>query len=144
MGTDLHRRPFEILLVEDNPADVRLMREALTEGRTRKHIRVAEDGVEAMRVLTGPSAPPDLILLDLNLPRKNGHEVLLEIRHSDRLRLIPVIVFSSSSSEEDVRAAYSRQANCYVAKPGDLESFFLALHRIEAFWLDTARLPSPA
>ena len=140
-------RPYEILLVEDNPGDVRLVTEALKDGGQPKQIHVAEDGVVAMEMLRGhdpdSEAPwPDLILLDLNLPRKHGHEVLAEIRQDERLHLTPVIVFTSSAAEQDIRRAYELHANCYVTKPGGFDELMEAIKRIECFWLTIAALPS--
>jgi CheY-like chemotaxis protein len=143
MWSESKPRPFEILLVEDNPADVRLIREALNHGGAPKILRVAEDGVEALEMLAAAGPVPDLIVLDLSLPRMNGHELLAHIRAGPRTRLIPVVIFSSSASEEDISMAYGQFANCYVSKPGDLDRFFEVLHRIESFWFDTAQLPAP-
>lgn len=138
-------KPFEVLLVEDNPGDVRLAMEALREGKVPKNIHVAEDGVEALEFLRNrPGAPPDLILLDLNLPRVNGHEVLAEIRADQRLRLVPVIIFSSSTAEPDIHGAYDQHASCYVTKPTGFNELMDAIRRIESFWFNTATLPSRA
>ena len=138
--------PFEILLVEDNLADVRLIMEALAEGKITSHLTVAEDGVHALEFLRGilPARKPahfDLILLDLNLPRKNGREVLVELKHDPKLQHIPVIVLTSSEAEEDIRAAYAAHANCYVTKPVGLERLMQVIRSIEDFWLTVARLP---
>ncbi len=138
-------RPFEILLVEDNPGDVRLVTEALCEGDVPKNVHVAEDGVAALEFLRGEAGragAPDLILLDLNLPRRSGHEVLAEVRADENLRRTPVIVFTSSAAESDVRLAYELQANCYVTKPSGFTELSAAIRRIERFWLQTATLPS--
>jgi CheY-like chemotaxis protein len=130
----------EILLVEDSQGDIRLIREALREICGEHVLHVVNDGVEALAFLhrKGPyvSAPrPDLILLDLNLPRKNGREVLYEIKHDPQLRDIPVIVLTISTAEEDVLTAYRYHANCYVIKPVNLDNFFRVLKSIERYWL---------
>ncbi|MCW5982101.1 MAG: response regulator [Bryobacteraceae bacterium] len=136
-------RPFNVLLVEDNPGDVRLVMEALREGRAPKRVHVAADGVEALDYLFGrrEQALPDLILLDLNLPRKSGHEVLAAIRSDESLRRTPVVIFTSSAADQDVRAAYELFANCYVVKPGGFSELMEAIRGIENFWLHTATLP---
>ena len=139
-------RLIDILLVEDNPGDVRLTREALREGGFVNDLHVASDGVEAMAFLhrdTGyaDSPVPDLILLDLNLPRKNGLEVLSEIKEDERLRVIPVIVLTSSRAEEDILEAYHHHANCYIAKPVNLDAFLRVVLTIEEFWLGIVQLP---
>ena len=139
-------RPIEILLVEDNPGDVRLTIEALKEGRVRNRLSVARDGVEALAFLRrqGPHAQaprPDLILLDLNLPRKDGREVLAEIKDDAVLRRIPVVVLTTSKAEEDVLRTYDLHANCYITKPVDLEQFIMVVRSIDDFWLSVVRLP---
>jgi len=139
-------RPYQILVVEDNPADMRLIREAFRETRAPKALHMVEDGVDAMAFLRREpgyeqSPRPDLVLLDLNLPRKNGVEVLAEMRLLDRLSMIPVIVFSTSSSQDDIQAAYRSRANCFVSKPSDLDDYFETIHSIDKFWLQTVRLP---
>src|SRR3712207_2072987 len=139
-------RPVEILLVEDNPGDVRLTQEALKDGRVMVNLTVASDGVEAMEILRGqasgaPGVRPDLILLDLNLPRKNGREVLEEIKADERLRSIPVIVMTTSKAEQDIHRAYNLNANCYIAKPVDLDEFLNVVRSIEDFWLTIVTLP---
>ncbi|HEY3116608.1 MAG TPA: response regulator [Chloroflexota bacterium] len=139
-------RPVEILLVEDNPGDVRLTTEGLKEGKIRNHLNVVADGVEAMAYLrregkyTG-SPRPDLILLDLNLPRKDGREVLAEIKADDVLRRIPVVVLTTSSAEQDIIASYNLSANCYVTKPVDFTTFVEVVKSIEDFWFTIVRLP---
>lgn len=138
--------PVEILLVEDNPGDVRLTREALREGRMPTRLSVVGDGEEAPDFLhrrgRHAAAPrPDLILLDLNLPRMDGREVLAAIKSDDALRRIPVVVLTSSLAEPDVLASYQLSANCYVAKPVDYEQFIRVVRAIEEFWLTVARLP---
>ena len=144
--TALNNRSVEILLVEDNPDDIDLMREALRESRLRNRVSVAENGVEALALLrrarTYADAPrPDLILLDLNLPGKSGHEVLAEIKADADLRRIPVVVLTSSASEQDVLRSYNLSANCYITKPVDLEDFLSLVKAIDAFWLDVVTLP---
>jgi DNA-binding response OmpR family regulator len=138
-------RPVKILLVEDSPDDADLMVAALQEGSLNFHITVLEDGETAMDYLLGngahAAAPrPDLILLDLHLPRKNGFEVLAEIKGDAVLHRIPVIILTSSDDEKAILAAYDRHANCYVCKPADQEEFALAVRRIEHFWVHVARL----
>ena len=140
-------RSVEVLLVEDNPGDVRLMREAFWEVDVRHCLHTASDGVEAIDFLRRREgyarAPrPDLIVLDLNLPRKDGREVLAEIKADARLRHIPVVVLSSSTAAEDVAGAYDLHANCYVSKPVDFEQFVGVVRSIETFWFNTARLPT--
>jgi CheY-like chemotaxis protein len=137
----------EILLVEDNPGDVRLTREALKEGKIRNNLNVVGDGVEALRYLRreGPyaeSTRPDLILLDLNLPRMDGREVLEAVKADPSLRLIPVVVLTSSAAEQDIVRAYDLHANCYVSKPVDLDQFIHVVKSIEDFWFSIVKLPS--
>jgi two-component system, chemotaxis family, response regulator Rcp1 len=139
-------RPIEILLVEDNPADVRLTREALTEGKVRNNLHVAADGVTALDFLRrqGPHAGaprPDLVLLDLNLPKKNGREILAEIKQDEDLRRIPVVVLTTSEDEEDILRSYQLHANCYVTKPVGLEQFLAVVRQIDSFWLEVVKLP---
>jgi chemotaxis family two-component system response regulator Rcp1 len=138
-------RPVEILLVEDSAGDADLMIEALGESHLASHVTVVDDGEKAVQYLRrhGPyrAAPrPDLILLDLHLPRKNGHEVLADIKQDESLRLIPVILLTAFDTEEAIREAYDRHVNCCVRKPSDLDQFALAVKRIETFWLQMARL----
>jgi two-component system, chemotaxis family, response regulator Rcp1 len=140
-------KPIEILLVEDNPADVRLTKEALKEGKVRNNLFVARDGVEALEFLRrqGPHANatrPDLILLDLNLPRRDGREVLAEIKNDDTLKTIPVVVLTTSSAEQDILKSYNLHANCYITKPVDLEQFVQVIKSIDEFWLTIVRLPT--
>ena len=140
-------RPIEILLVEDNPGDARLTVEALKEGKVRNKLHFAGDGVAAMAFMhregKHAKAPrPDLILLDLNLPKKDGREVLAEIKEDPRLKRIPVVVLTISSSEEDIIKTYDLHANCYITKPVDLEQFITVVKSIEDFWLTIAKLPS--
>jgi CheY-like chemotaxis protein len=139
-------RPVEILLVEDNPGDVRLTREALREGKVRSRLSVATDGVEAIAFLRrqgefADATRPDLILLDLNLPRKDGREVLAEIKADPVLKYIPVVVLTSSKAEEDVLRAYDLHANCYVTKPVYFDQFIRVVKSIEDFWFTIVQLP---
>lgn len=139
-------RAVEVLLVEDNPADVLLTKEAFKDGRVMVNLTVAMDGVEAMRVLKreaehADKPRPDLILLDLNLPKKNGREVLIEIKADEELKRIPVIVMTTSKAEQDVYRAYNLNANCYITKPVDLDEFLNVVHSIEDFWLTIVTLP---
>ena len=135
--------PIDILLVEDNPADVRLTREALKEARVR--LQVARDGVEAMALLrAAPAAQrPDLILLDLNLPRKDGREVLQEIKQDDALRHIPVVILTTSQAEQDVLQSYRLGASAFITKPVEIDRFFQVVRSLEQFWLDVVRLARP-
>jgi chemotaxis family two-component system response regulator Rcp1 len=139
--------PIDILLVEDNPGDVRLTVEALKEGKVHNRLSVVQDGVEALAFLRREGkyadAPrPDVILLDLNLPKKDGREVLAEIKADDRLRRIPVVVLTTSKAEEDILRSYALHANCYVTKPVDLEQFITVVRSIEDFWFSIVRLPA--
>jgi two-component system, chemotaxis family, response regulator Rcp1 len=143
----LEGRPIEILLVEDNPGDVRLTREALREGRVSNRLSVAADGVEALAFLRregvfAGAVRPDVILLDLNLPRKDGREVLTEIKKDPALKSIPVVILSSSQAEQDIAGAYGLHANCYVAKPMELDSFIAVVRSIENFWFTVVKLPA--
>ena len=138
--------PIEILLVEDNPGDVRLTKEALKEGKVYSNLHTVKDGVEAMEFLRREgkysSVPrPDIILLDLNLPKKDGREVLQEIKSDEQLRRIPVVVLTTSKAEEDVLRTYDLHANCYVTKPVDLEKFMVVVKTIDSFWLTVVTLP---
>jgi CheY-like chemotaxis protein len=139
-------REVQILLVEDNPGDVRLTKEALKDGKVRNQLHHVVDGVEALAFLagTGPYAgvpKPDLILLDLNLPRKDGREVLATIKADSVLASIPVVVLTTSKAEEDVLRSYGLHANCYIVKPFDLEQFIDVVRTIENFWLCLVELP---
>ena len=139
-------RPVEILLVEDNPGDERLTREALKEGKVYSNLHWVKDGVEAMEFLRRQGKyqdvpRPDLILLDLNLPKKDGREVLQDIKNDDALKRIPVVVLTTSKAEEDVLRTYNLHANCYVTKPVDLEKFIVVVKSIDVFWLTVATLP---
>lgn len=138
--------PFEILLVEDNPGDVFLTQEAFREGRLAHRLSVVEDGEEAMRFLRREgkhsNAPqPDLILLDLNLPRKDGRELLGEVKTDPELRQIPVIVLTTSGAEQDIARAYKLHANCYLTKPIQMDDFLKTIRSVEEFWLSVVRLP---
>lgn len=139
--------PIEILLVEDNPEDAALTMETLRDGRIRNHVTRVEDGVEALDFLRrkdpyGEAPRPDLILLDLQLPRKNGREVLQEVKVDPDLMRIPVIIMTTSSAEQDIFAAYNLHANCYITKPIELDDFIDAIRRIEDFWLTVVKLPA--
>ncbi|MGZ6434300.1 MAG: response regulator [Pseudobdellovibrionaceae bacterium] len=139
-------KQIEILMVEDNPGDVRLTQEALKDGKVKNRLNLAKDGVEALEFLRKQGrfidAPrPDLILLDINLPKKNGHEVLKEIKNDPALNQIPVVVLTSSDAERDVVKAYNEKANCYIQKPVDLEKFLEVVKIIDAFWLTIVKLP---
>jgi len=145
MATELGR-PIEILLVEDNPADVRLTVEALKDAKVSNVMYTVEDGVGAMEFLRQEGewaeAPrPDLILLDLNLPRKDGREVLAEIKDDESLRRIPVVVLTTSTAEEDIVRSYDLHANCFVTKPVELDQFIEVVRSIEDFWLAIVKLP---
>ena len=138
--------PYEILLVEDSPGDVRLTKEALDEASVRNTLHVVHDGVEAMAFLRcegiyADASEPDLILLDLNLPRKTGREVLAEIKQDPALMRIPVVVLTTSAAERDILEAYGLHANCYITKPFDLDQFIQIVKSIEDFWLTIVKLP---
>ncbi len=140
-------RTAEILLVEDNEADIRLTREVLSDGRFMNRLSIARDGEEAMAYLRRQgvfkdAARPDLILLDLNLPRKDGREVLAEIKSDDELKRIPVVILTTSRAEADMVQTYELHANCYIVKPVDLGQFISVIRSIEEFWLKVVRLPS--
>jgi len=139
-------QPIEILLVEDNPADVRLTTEALKEEKIYNNLYVASDGVEAIAFLHregkyAKAVRPDLILLDLNLPKKDGREVLEEIKSDDDLKTIPVVVLTVSKSEEDILKSYNLHANCYITKPVDLDQFMKVIRSVQEFWLTIVKLP---
>ncbi|MBI2319583.1 MAG: response regulator [Betaproteobacteria bacterium] len=139
--------PVEILLVEDNPGDVRLTKEALKEGKVYSNLHWAKDGVEALDFLRRKgnhrdATRPDIILLDLNLPKVDGREVLAEIKQDEDLMRIPVVILTTSKAEEDVLRSYELHANCYVTKPVDLEKFIAVVRSIDAFWLTVVTLPS--
>ncbi len=136
----------EILVVEDNPGDVRLTREAWKEARIPNRLHVAEDGVDALAFLRregrhAGAVRPHLILLDLNLPRKDGREVLEELKKDPQLKHIPVVILTTSKAEQDIRRTYELHANCYIAKPLDMDEFIRVVRSIEDFWLATVTLP---
>ena len=138
---------LEVLLVEDSPGDVRLTREALKDAKVHINLHVAPDGADAMAFLKreGQHANvprPDLILLDLNLPKKDGREVLAELKESPALKCIPVIILTTSASAADIQGSYQHHANCYITKPVDLEGFLKVVKSIDSFWLSVVRLPS--
>jgi chemotaxis family two-component system response regulator Rcp1 len=146
MSDTVSARPIEILLVEDNPGDVRLLMETFREGKIRNRISLVEDGVEALAFLRkegehGSAPRPDLILLDLSLPRKNGQEVLAEVKQDTDLKRIPVVVITSSQAEKDILQAYDNRVNCYLTKPVDLEQFMGVVRSVEDFWLSIVKLP---
>jgi chemotaxis family two-component system response regulator Rcp1 len=138
---------IQVLLVEDNPGDVRLTKEALKEGKMLNRVTVVGDGVEALSFLRrqgkyADAGQPDLILLDLNLPKKDGRQVLAEIKADPGLKRIPVVVLTTSSAEEDILKTYDLHANCYITKPVDLEQFMHVVKSIEDFWVTVVKLPS--
>ncbi|MBI3537832.1 MAG: response regulator [Chloroflexi bacterium] len=139
-------KPIEILLVEDNPGDVRLTLEGLKEAKVRNKVRVVEDGEDALAFLYRKEKyagmpRPDLILLDLNLPKKDGRQVLAEIKADENLRRIPVVILTSSQAEADIVKAYDSYANCYITKPVDFDQFMKVAKSIEDFWLTIVKLP---
>ena len=143
-----HIKPVDILLVEDSPTDVLLAQEALEHAKVLNTLHVVSDGVEAMQFLRqqgefAQAERPDLILLDLNLPRKDGREVLEEIKNDEALKRIPVVVLTTSKAEEDILRAYGLHANCYVSKPVDFEQFATVVKAIETFWFTVVSLPQP-
>ena len=140
-------KPIEILLIEDNPGDARLAHEALRDAKVRNRLSWVPDGVEAIDFLRRgtkyANAPrPDLILLDLNLPRKDGREVLIEIKSDEKFRRIPVVILTTSQSQDDIQRAYQLNANCYISTPVDLDQFIRIVKTIEDFWLTIVKLPS--
>jgi CheY-like chemotaxis protein len=142
----INSRPIEILLVEDNPGDVNLTRIALAEREINVNLSVVADGIEAMNFLNRhgqyhQAIHPDLILLDWNLPRKDGREVLVEIKADEKLHRIPVVVLTTSKSEEDILKAYDLHANCYITKPVDFDRFVEIVQSIEDFWFTIVQLP---
>lgn len=139
-------RPIEVLMFEDNPDDVLLTEEALAEAKMHVNLNVVQDGVEGLTFLRREGkyieAPrPDLILLDLNLPKKDGREVLAEIKEDDGLKVIPVVILTTSAADEDILKAYSLHANCYITKPVDLNQFIRVVRTIEDFWITIVKLP---
>jgi chemotaxis family two-component system response regulator Rcp1 len=148
METHVGDRPIDILLIEDSPGDVRLTMEALKEGKIRNRLHVAWDGDEALASLRREgqfqnAVRPDLILLDLNLPKKDGRELLHDIKADPDLKRIPVVVLTTSDAEADVLGSYDLHANCYIVKPVRLEKFIEVVRTIEEFWLSIVRLPPP-
>jgi CheY-like chemotaxis protein len=145
-STGTNAAPLEVLLVEDSPGDVRLTREAFKDAKVLVNLSVASDGTEAMAFLKREgayaSAPrPDLILLDLNLPKKDGREVLEEIKNSPTLKSIPVVILTTSAAEVDILRSYLLHANCYITKPVDLTGFLSVVKSIDSFWLSVVQLP---
>jgi len=143
---DIMMKSIEILLVEDNPADVRLTQETLKEEKLRNNLSVVNDGVEALAFLRregryADAVRPNLILLDLNLPRKDGREVLETIKNDPDLRIMPVVVLTTSDAEKDILESYNLHANCYIVKPLDLNQFSRVVRSIQEFWLTIAKLP---
>jgi two-component system, chemotaxis family, response regulator Rcp1 len=139
-------QPLEVLLVEDSPGDVRLTQEALKDAKVHINLRVVRDGIDAMAFLMREgdyaNAPrPDLILLDLNLPRKDGREVLKEIKENPELKSIPVVILTTSASEADILRSYLLHANCYITKPVNLDGFLTVVKSIDSFWLSVVKLP---
>jgi two-component system, chemotaxis family, response regulator Rcp1 len=140
-------KPIDILLIEDNPGDIRLTKEALKEGKVLNNLSVVTDGVEAIDFLRKlnkykDAVTPDLILLDLNLPKKDGREVLKEIKEDLQLKQIPVVVLTTSKEEQDIIKSYNLYANCYITKPVDLDNFIKVIESIENFWLTIVKLPT--
>jgi CheY-like chemotaxis protein len=138
--------PIHILLVEDNEGDIMLTREAFEEAKIANRLDVVRDGQDAIQFLDKTGAyegvdTPDLVLLDINLPKKNGHEILGYIKSSDKLKAIPVIMLTTSSSDRDIRLSYESFANCYITKPVEVEDFMDAISKIEDFWLSIVKLP---
>ena len=149
MNSQIAERPMEILLVDDNPGDVRLTAEALKDGKVENRLHTAKDGMEAIAFLRRKGrytdAPrPDLILLDLNMPRMNGRQVLAEIKEDSALRHIPVVILTGSREMDDIVNTYDLHANCYVTKPIDFEQFTMMVKSITDFWLTIVKLPSEA
>lgn len=139
-------RPLELLIIEDNPGDIRLLEQAFQELDANVHIQVAKDGAEALEMVFESTRPrrgwnPDLILLDLNLPKVSGHDVLARIKDNPQTRRIPVIVLTSSRAESDVRRAYESHANAYLKKPSTLDGLMSAARDIKSFWMETVTLP---
>ncbi len=140
-------KPIEILLVEDNPGDVRLTQEAFKEGKIKNNLYITKDGVEAIEFLRhegeySDSPRPDLILLDLNMPRKSGKEVLEEVKADDDLKRIPVVILTTSEAEQDILRSYDLHANCFITKPVDMNQFIEVVKYIENFWFTVVRLPN--
>ncbi len=147
MSMEEINKPIEILLVEDNPGDVRLTTEAFKDGKVHNNLNVVGDGVEALAFLRkegkyASAVRPDLVLLDLNLPRKDGRQVLEEIKADPKLRRIPVVILTTSQAEEDILKAYNYNANCYINKPIGFDEFMKVVQSIENFWLTIVKLPT--
>ena len=147
MLKDTLSTPIEILLVEDNPGDVRLTQEVLKEGKVHNRLSVVENGVQAISFLRKENeyqdaSTPDLILLELNLPKKDGREVLVDIKNDPELKKIPVVVLTTSQAEEDILKVYDLNANCYISKPVDFDQFIDVVKSIENFWLSIVKLPT--
>jgi two-component system, chemotaxis family, response regulator Rcp1 len=139
-------QPINFFLVEDNEGDIMLINEALLEAKILNKMEIARDGAQAIKLLEekaqlGPDALPDIILLDINLPKKNGHEVLDSLKNNPDLKHIPIIVLTTSSSEMDIFKAYDMHANCYIIKPVEVENFLQVINKIEDFWLTVVKLP---
>lgn len=146
MNTTFEERPVVVLMVEDNPTDVLIAREGFSRAKMLNTLHVADDGIEAIEFLNRrgkyADAPrPDLIVLDLNMPRKNGQEVLAEIKTDDNLKNIPVVILTTSKSEDDISKAYGLHANCYISKPVDFDEFTTVVQAIHDFWLSVVTLP---
>lgn len=140
-------RPVEILLVEDSPGDARLTQEAFREGKVVNNMSVVTNGVDALAYLHkqgvfAAASSPDLILLDLNLPKMDGRQLLVEIKNDSKLKATPVVVLTTSASQEDIARAYGDHANCYITKPVDLNQFLNVVQSVESFWLELVKLPS--
>ncbi len=149
MDDQIMGNPIEVLLVEDNPGDVRLTQEAFKEGRVRNQLNVVGDGEEALAYLRkegdyANKPRPDLVLLDLNMPKKDGRQVLKEIKEDERLKRIPVVILTTSEAEEDILRTYDYHANCFITKPVDLYQFLNVVKFIEDFWLTIVKLPTNA
>jgi two-component system, chemotaxis family, response regulator Rcp1 len=148
-SNETRAEPIEVLLVEDSIGDIRLTREAFKDAKVHINLHVAADGAEAMAFLKregqhADAARPDLILLDLNLPKKDGREVLREIKENPTLGIIPVVILTTSASEADILRTYQLHANCYITKPVDLEGFLKVVKSIDSFWLSVVKLPRGA
>ena len=146
MNSTREGRPIQILMAEDNPDDIELTVEALKDSRVRNHLIVVKDGEEAISYLQGKgkyqhAVRPDLILLDLNMPKKNGRDVLREIKNDPKLKRIPVVILTTSQAEEDIAHTYDLHANCYITKPVDFNQFLKVVKSIEDFWLTVVKLP---
>jgi two-component system response regulator len=146
MTDNIPVKPIEILLIEDNPGDIRLTKEAFKEGKVKNNLHIAMDGEEALKMLKKQDKyknlpRPGLILLDLNLPKKDGREVLEEIKADENLKRIPVVILTTSKADEDIMKTYNLHANCYITKPVDLDQFIKVIKSIENFWLTIVVLP---